>query len=101
MHIDIKYLPQMPDEMARRYLFVASDRATRWVFIELYGDQTDGSSVDFLDKVHQACSVMIVKLLTDDGSQFTDCFTAGGKKRNPAARTCSIGCASSSASSIA
>jgi hypothetical protein len=30
IHIDIKYLPQMPDETARRYLFVAIDRATRW-----------------------------------------------------------------------
>lgn len=29
VHVDIKYLPQMPDEKARRYLFVAIDRATR------------------------------------------------------------------------
>ena len=26
LHIDIKYLPQMPDETSRRYLFVAIDR---------------------------------------------------------------------------
>lgn len=83
IHIDIKYLPQMPDETARRYLFVAIDRATRWVFIELYADQTDASSVDFLSKVQQACPVKIVKLLTDNGSQFTDRFTAGGKKKEP------------------
>ncbi len=83
VHIDIKYLPQMPDETARRYLFVAIDRATRWVFIELYADQTDGSSGDFLNKVQQACPVKIVKLLTDNGSQFTDRFTAGGKKKEP------------------
>jgi len=82
VHIDIKYLPQMPDETARRYLFVAIDRCTRWVFIELYADQTD-SSVDFLAKVHQASPVKIVKLLTDNGSQFTDRFTAGGKKKEP------------------
>ncbi len=31
MHIDVKYLPQMPDEPARQYLFAAIDRATRWV----------------------------------------------------------------------
>ena len=29
LKLDIKYLPQMPDEAARRYLFVAIDRATR------------------------------------------------------------------------
>jgi transposase InsO family protein len=28
---DVKYLPQMADETRRRYLFVAIDRATRWV----------------------------------------------------------------------
>ena len=33
LHIDIKYLPQMADEDRRRYLFVAIDRATRWVFV--------------------------------------------------------------------
>jgi hypothetical protein len=31
LHVDIKYLPQMPDESSRRYLFVAIDRATRGV----------------------------------------------------------------------
>jgi transposase InsO family protein len=83
VHIDIKYLPQMPDETARRYLFVAIDRATRWVFIELYADQTESSSVDFLSKVSKACPVKIVKLLTDNGSQFTDRFTAKSRKKEP------------------
>jgi len=101
VHIDIKYLPQMPDETARRYLFVAIDRATRWVFIELYADQTDGSSVDFLTKVQQACPVKIVKLLTDNGSQFTDRLRLAARRRKPAARMCSTGCARSSASSTA
>jgi hypothetical protein len=29
IHIDIKYLPKMPDETSQRYLFVAIDRASR------------------------------------------------------------------------
>ncbi len=86
IHIDIKYLPQMPDESARRYLFVAIDRATRWVFIEIYADQTESSSVDFLAKARAACPVKIVKLLTDNGSQFTDRFTAKGKNKEPSGR---------------
>jgi len=36
LHIDVKYLPQMADETSRRYLFVAIDRATRWVFIRVF-----------------------------------------------------------------
>jgi hypothetical protein len=35
VHVDIKYLPQMPDETGCRYLFVAIDRATRWVFVQI------------------------------------------------------------------
>ena len=46
VHVDIKYLPQMPDESSRRYLFVAIDRATRWVFLHVYGDMTESSRVD-------------------------------------------------------
>lgn len=78
-HIDIKYLPQMPDQATRRYLFVAIDHATRWVYMEIYADQTDSSSVDFLSKVTAACPVKTVKLLTDKGSQFTDRFTSKKK----------------------
>src|SRR5258707_478204 len=43
LHMDIKYLPQMPDESHRRYLFVAIDRATRWVFMHIYADQSEDS----------------------------------------------------------
>ena len=49
LHMDIKHLPQMPDEQARRYLFVAIDRATRWVFMHIYVDQRiflNGSAAD-------------------------------------------------------
>ena len=81
LHMDIKYLPQMPDETERRYLFVAIDRATRWVFMEIYADQSDSSSTDFLIKLNKACPIAIVKLLTDNGSQFTDRFSS--RKKDP------------------
>ncbi len=84
VHIDIKYLPQMPDERQRRYLFVAIDRATRWVHIGLYDDQSEASAVDFLARVHEAAPMTITKVLTDNGSQFTDRFTC--KARVPSGR---------------
>lgn len=80
VHIDIKYLPQMPDETQRRYLFVAIDRATRWVYLRIYKNQTELSSVDFLRRVKQAAPMKIIKLLTDNGSQFTDRFTSQMKE---------------------
>jgi transposase InsO family protein len=79
VHVDIKYLPQMPDESARRYLFVAIDRATRWVFVRIYDDQGEASSCDFLRRLHQAAPMKISKVLTDNGSQFTDRFTSKAK----------------------
>jgi transposase InsO family protein len=88
VHIDIKYLPQMPDERSRRYLFVAIDRATRWVFLHIYGDMTDKSSVDFLRRLKIASPIKINKILTDNGSQFTDRFSM--KDKTPSASMHSI-----------
>ena len=66
----------MPDETQRRYLFVAIDRATRWVFFRIYRDQTEVSSTDFLRRLKGAAPMKIQKVLTDNGSQFTDRFTS-------------------------
>ena len=48
IHIDVKYLLQMADETLRRYLFVAIDRATRWVFIRIFKAKTAANARRFL-----------------------------------------------------
>ena len=35
LHMDVKYLPQLAEQSRRSYLFVAIDRATRWVFVAI------------------------------------------------------------------
>ena len=80
IHLDIKYLPKMPDEHAHRYLYVAIDSATRWVHLHIYANQTQESSVDFLNRVVENCPVKIEKILTDNGTQFTDRFTSKEKQ---------------------
>jgi transposase InsO family protein len=80
IHIDIKYLPRMPDETSRRYLFVAIDRASRWVFLHIYDDQSEESSLDFLKRLQVACPIHIRTILTDNGAQFTDRFTSRQKQ---------------------
>lgn len=72
VHVDVKYLPQMADETARRYLFVAIDRATRWVFIQIKPNKTAASAKAFLSALHKACPIRISKVLTDNGKEFTD-----------------------------
>ena len=72
VHVDVKYLPQMPDEKSRRYLFVAIDRATRWVFVQIKSHKTAASARSFLAALHKACPIRISKILTDNGKEFTD-----------------------------
>ena len=80
IHIDIKYLPRMPDETSRRYLFVAIDRASRWVFLHIHDDQSEQSSQDFLQRLQAACPIRIRTILTDNGTQFTDRFTSRARQ---------------------
>ena len=84
VHVDIKYLPQRPDEKARRYLFVSIDRATRWVYQRIYAHQDEAAASDFLRRLGQAAPMKIQTVLTDNGSQFTDRFT--NKTQTPSAR---------------
>lgn len=72
LHMDVKYLPQMLDQDKRSYLFVAIDRATRWVFVQIKPDKTARSAGSFLTALHKACPIKIQKLLTDNGKEFTD-----------------------------
>ena len=81
LHIDIKYLPQMADETRRRYLFVAIDRATRWVYVALKPNKTAASAKSFLAALHTACPIKINRNLTDNGKEFTDrLFAAHGRQ---------------------
>ncbi len=70
----------MLDETSLRCRFVAIDRATRGVFMHVYGDITETSSVGFLRRLKLASPITISKILTDNGSQFTDRFTTKDKK---------------------
>jgi len=72
VHVDVKYLPQMPDEAERRYLFVAIDRATRWVFVQIRPYKTAAEARAFLSALSKAAPFKLRTLLTDNGSEFTD-----------------------------
>jgi len=72
IHIDVKYLPQMADEASRRYLFVAIDRATRWVFVRVYNSKTAANARRFLRDLERTCPLRIRTILTDNGKEFTD-----------------------------
>lgn len=72
VHIDVKYLPQMADQTSRSYVFVAIDRATRWVFIAVKRRKTAAAAKAFLKALSAAAPFLIRTILTDSGKEFTD-----------------------------
>jgi len=85
IHIDLKYLPKMQDQDTHAYLFVAIDRATRWVYLEIKPDKSAASAAAFLEALVAVAPMKIVKVLTDNGKEFTDRFAATGE-RDPTGR---------------
>ena len=81
VHFDVKYLPKMQDEASRKYLFVAIDRATRWVYLEIRKDKSAKSAPAFLKTLLKKAPFKIRKILTDNGKEFTDRFRAAGERQ--------------------
>jgi IS30 family transposase len=64
IHVDVKYLPQMPDEASRSYLFAAIDRASRWVYVEILPNKSASHASAFLKRLIKAAPFTITKVLT-------------------------------------
>ena len=80
LHVDIKYLPRMPDEAQRSYLLVGIDRATRWVYVEVIKNKTATAAKAFFNRLVEAAPFKVTKVLTDNGKEFTDRFCATGER---------------------
>lgn len=85
MRIDIKHLPQMPEEKQKRYLYAAIDRATRWVYLEVRHSQCAQDARAFMKRVEAKAPFKIQTVLTDNGKSFTNRFTRAGE-RTPSGR---------------
>jgi transposase-like protein len=70
IHIDVTYIPQL--EGRKKYLFVAIDRATRLMYVELRDTKSMKDSTAFLRKVKRFFPFKIEKVLTDNGAEFTN-----------------------------
>ena len=77
VHVDVKHLPKLrtqDGQSRKRYLYVAIDRASRFVHLAVRDDETERSAVAFLKEAVQAFPFQVTHVLTDRGS----CFTADG-----------------------
>jgi transposase InsO family protein len=70
--IDVKYLP--PLDRTRSYAHVAIDRATRFVYLEVWPDRRGQTAAGFLERFLARFALPVHTILTDNGSEFTDRF---------------------------
>lgn len=70
-HLGVKYLPQMPDESARRYLFIASTVPSVGYLCRSKRTRLPPARA-FLVAVQKAAPCHMRTTLTDNGSEFTD-----------------------------
>lgn len=67
-HIDITEIKLIQKKF---YFFVAVDRASKYVYLELFERMTVKNSCLFLNNLIKDCPYKINKILTDNGIQFT------------------------------
>jgi len=80
IHIDVKYLTKLSDK--RSYVYVAIDRATRYVYAEVLFDLETATSAGFLQRFLKHFPYKVHTILTDNGFEFTD-RCSGGVKNEP------------------
>ena len=81
IHLDIKYLTRLDRKPA--YVFVAIDRATRYVYAEILTNRKAATAQAFIKRFldHFPCPVHTI--LTDNGSEWTDRFSDDKKGKSP------------------
>jgi transposase InsO family protein len=84
LHVDIFYLPRL--DGTRRYLFVAIDRATRLLTMQVYPTQETASALAFLSHCQRFYPFRLYRVLTDNGRA----FTLRGYRGRAGARTCKV-----------
>src|SRR4051812_6642837 len=79
IHFDLKHLPAL--ERHKSYAFVAIDRATRYVYVEIHLKRDAKTSAGFLDRFLGHFPHSVHTILTDNGSEFTDRFAVDMKNK--------------------
>lgn len=83
VHIDLKHLPRLGGMPA--YVFVAIERTTRFVHVEIVSERNAITIAACLERFLKAFGHKVHTILTDNGSEFTDRF-AIDMKGKPAGR---------------
>ena len=79
IHLDLKHLA--PLHRQKSYVFVAIDRATRFVHAEIHQNRSAATARGFLERFLEAFPYRVHTILTDNGSEFTDRFAVDMKDK--------------------
>ncbi len=78
MHINVDQLPGPTDSADERFLFVATDLATRWSYCEITDSKTPEFACEFLYRLGKAVPFKISRVATENSPTFTN--TLNGQK---------------------
>ena len=81
IHIDLKHLPAL--QRRTSYAFVAIDRATRYVYVEIHSRRDSETAAGFLQRFLAHFPHDVHTILTDNGAEFTDRFAVDKKNKPP------------------
>jgi len=81
IHIDLKHLPAL--QRHKSYAFVAIDRATRYVYVEIHSRRDGKTAAAFLARFLAHFPHQVHTILTDNGAEFTDRFAVDMKNKPP------------------
>lgn len=73
IHCDVKVMTALKGK--RSYAFVAIDRATRFVFLEMHDNRRAETACGFFSRFLDAFPAKVHRVLTDNGSEWTDRFS--------------------------
>ena len=79
IHIDLKHLPAL--QRHKSYAFVAIDRATRYVYLEIHPSRDGETAAAFLERFLADFPYQVHTILTDNGAEFTDRFAVDMKNK--------------------
>ena len=82
VEIDIKYVPGKI-RGKRYYQYTAIDCATRWRYLRIYDEMTNGNSIHFVEELMKIASFEIKAIKTDNGSCFTNRYIGYLKSSDP------------------
>lgn len=79
LHIDTFNMPKIAGR--KRYCFLAVDRATRLTLLGVYNRKNKACARDFLERVLEFFPFKVLRILTDNGSEYTNHYYKGGKAK--------------------